>query len=68
MRGADHVSSEFMIKRFTDLLGFVNRHFNPVEAGLRSRAAKKALSLFAGGDELGPEGPLSPHREMVERQ
>lgn len=68
VRGADHVSSEFMMKRFADLLGFVNRHFNPVEAGLRSRAVKKALSLFAGGKELGPDGPLSPHREMVERK
>ena len=56
------------MKRFTDSLGFVNRHFNPVEAGLRSRAVKKALSLFSGGKELGPDGPLSPHREMVERK
>jgi len=57
-----------MMKRFADLLGFVNRHFNPVEAGLRSRAVKKALSLFSGGKELGPDGPLTPHREMVERK
>jgi hypothetical protein len=67
VRGADHVSSEFMMKRFTDLLGFVNRHFNPVEPDLRSRAVKKALLLLSGGDELAPDGPLGPHREMFER-
>ena len=64
VRGADHVSTEFMMKRFTNLLGFVNRHFNPVEAGLTSQAIKKALSIFASDAKLGPEGPLNAHREI----
>ena len=66
VRGADHISSEFMSRRFANLLGFVNRHFNPVEEGLQSKAIKKALSVAVGGAELGPDVPLSAHRDFAE--
>ncbi len=62
VRGADHVSSAFMMKRFTNLLGFVDRHFNPVTQGLRSQAIKKAFSLWSGSAELVPDPPLNSHR------
>ena len=62
VRGADHVGSEFMKLRFVNLLGFVNRHFNPVEEGVRSMALKKLLSAMVDDADLEPDVPLSPHR------
>ena len=62
VRGADHVGSEFMKLRFVNLLGFVNRHFNPVEEGVRSMVLKKLLSAMVDDADLEPDVPLSPHR------
>ena len=62
VRGADHVGSEFMKLRFVNMLGFVNRHFNPVEEGVRSIGLKKLLSAIADDSDLELDVPLRPHR------
>ena len=62
VRGADHVGSEFWRLRFVNMLGFVNRHFNPVEEGVRSMMSKKLLSAFVDDFDFEPDVPLRPHR------
>ncbi|MDB9997446.1 esterase family protein [Gammaproteobacteria bacterium] len=62
VRGADHVGSEFMKLRFVNMLGFVNRHFNPVEEGVRSIGFKKLLSAIADDSDLELDVPLRSHR------
>lgn len=65
VRGADHVGSKFLDVRFNDLLGFVNRYFNPVEEGLKTMALKKTLTAFVGDVEFEPDVPLNAHRKLV---
>lgn len=43
-------------------MGFVNRHFNPVEEGVRSIGLKKLLSAMVDDSDLEPDVPLRPHR------
>ena len=62
VRGADHVGSEFMKLRFVNMLGFVNRHFNPIEEGVRSIGLKKLLSATVDDSDFEPDVPLKPHR------
>ncbi len=62
VRGADHLGSEFMKLRFVNMLGFVNRHFNPVEEGVRSMVMKKLLSATVDDSDFEPDVPLRPHR------
>ena len=68
VRGADHVGSEFLDVRFSDLLRFVNRHFNPVEEGLKTIALKKAMAAFVGDVDFEPDVPLSAHRKIGDEQ
>ena len=62
VRGADHVGSEFMKLRFVNMLGFVNRHFNPVEEGMISMVSKKQLSTLVDYFDFEPDVPLRSHR------
>ncbi len=62
VRGADHIGAEFMKQRFVNLLGFVNRHFNPVDEGLQGKMVKKAMSAFIDTTELEADVPLPSHR------
>ncbi len=62
VRGADHISPNFMNRRFISLLDFVGRHYEPVEEGVVTAALKKALALARGDHIFPPDVPLPPHR------
>ena len=61
VHNADHFGKEFLKLRAENLLGFVNRHFNPVEESLTTRMMVKGLELYIGEHAFSDDVPLPPH-------